>query len=539
MKKARIRFFISILDIKGSTVFLEGYTSASLEKGWRMAAKDQNGKSYPGELFHLPNRDKFGENGVLTTKGMGFRLQLPLKAGRNYSFWLLHDEEKNRRLVPSFGKFAKLTQKSESCYYAKGSYLIRRSGSTLEISKNRKKSRIKAEWRLLRELLKAKEYQLAVIRLAAWVMRKLKKEEQWIICDRSYLAGDNGEALFRYICKEKPAGVKAYFMLDPKSRDFDRMKAVGPVLKKDSFYYKCRFLCADKIISSHADPWVTDAFMEKQDYMRNMYDFSFVFLQHGIGMNDMSVWLHKHNKNISLLVTSAKPEYDSFFTYPYEYGKDVVRLTGLPRYDNLSDEAEKRIVFLPTWRKNLAGPVVKGSSEHIYTESFKDSAYCKFYNALINDEVLLQVMKENGYHGEFYVHPSFDAQQKDFQGNDIIKVIGETARYNEVFRKNALLITDYSSVAFDFAYMKKPVIYAQFDKDSFFGNHLFTEGYFQFPAHGFGPVCENYDETVAAIISSIQNDCRMPEQYKQRVDDFFMYTDGNNCKRVLHEIMNM
>ena len=539
MQKSKIRFFISILDIEKDTMYLEGYSSASLLRGWKLVAKDKKGNCYPGELFHLPNRDKYGADGALIAKGMGVRLQLPLKAGRKYTFWFLHDEEKDRRLIPSFGKFAKLTQKSETAYYAKGRYLIKRSGNAIGVYANRKKARMKAEWNLQKELWAAKEWKLALIRIVAKAMRKLKKEQLWIICDRSYLAGDNGEALFRYMQKEKPAGVKAYFMLDKKSRDFTRMKKTGPVLKKDSFYYKCKFLCADKIISSHADPWVTDAFMEKQDYMRNMYDFSFVFLQHGIAMNDMSVWLHKHNKNIRMLVTSAKPEYDSFFTYPYEYEKDVIKLTGLPRYDNLEDAAEKRIVFLPTWRKHLAGPVVKGSSEHMYTERFKESEYCKFYNALINDEVLLQVMRERGYHGEFYVHPSFDAQQKDFKGNDVIKVIGETAEYNEVFRKNALLITDYSSVAFDFAYMKKPVIYAQFDKEHFFGHHLFTEGYFRFPEHGFGPVCEDYDQTVAEIILSIENDCRMTDQYQKRVDDFFMYTDGNNCKRVLHELRNL
>ena len=539
MQKTKIRFFISILDITKGTMILEGYTSESLSKGWSLIAKDQKGKQYPGELYHLPNRDKYGDDGMLMTQGMGFRMQLPLKAGRKYTFWFLHDDEKARKLIPSFGKFAKFTRKTDAVYYAKGNHLVKRNGNTLEIYSNRKKTRIKAEWNLLKELLKIKEYQLAIIRLVAKLMKMKKKEELWIICDRSYLAGDNGEALFRYIQEKKPEGIKAYFMLDEKSRDMARMKELGPVLKKNSFSYKCKFLCADKIISSHADPWVTDAFMDKSDYMRNMVDFSFVFLQHGIGMNDMSVWLHRHNKNIRMLVSSAKPEYDAFLTYPYEYGPEVIKLTGLPRYDYLENQAEKRIVFLPTWRKNLAGPVVKGSSEHTYTENFKDSEYCKFYNSLINDEKLLEVMRAKGYSGEFYVHPSFDAQQKDFQGNDVIKVINETARYNQVFRENTLLITDYSSVAFDFAYMKKPIIYAQFDRETFFGNHLFTEGYFQFPIHGFGPVCETYEQTVDAIVDSIENDCKMTELYQKRVDDFFAYTDKDNCKRVLHEIMKM
>ena len=40
--------------------------------------------------------------------------------------------------------------------------------------------------------------------------------------------------------------------------------------------------------------------------------------------------------------------------------------------------------------------------------------------------------------------------------------------YKDIFAQTDLMITDYSSVAFDFAYLRKPIVYSQFDRDSFF-----------------------------------------------------------------------
>ena len=140
-------------------------------------------------------------------------------------------------------------------------------------------------------------------------------------------------------------------------------------------------------------------------------------------------------------------------------------------------------------------------------------------------------MKENGYRGEFYLHPSFIQNDIDFDGNDIIQVY-KKADYNRIFRKAAVLVTDYSSVNIDFAYLDKPVVYSQYDKDTFFEEHLCEQGYFDYERDGFGPVCVSIDETAQAIISFIENGCRNEEKYSQRANDFFAYRDKDNSKRI-------
>ena len=102
-----------------------------------------------------------------------------------------------------------------------------------------------------------------------------------------------------------------------------------------------------------------------------------------------------------------------------------------------------------------------------------------------------------------------------------------------------MLISDYSSVTFDFAYLKKPVIYTQFDKEEFYKSHIYDEGYFNDKRDGFGPVCNKYEDTVTTIIDMLKNDCKLDKKYESRIKKFFKYDDHNNCKRVYEAIKNI
>jgi len=94
-----------------------------------------------------------------------------------------------------------------------------------------------------------------------------------------------------------------------------------------------------------------------------------------------------------------------------------------------------------------------------------------------------------------------------------------------------LLITDYSSTAFDFSYLKKPVIYYWFT-DYFLGG-----SYFNYETMGFGNVVSNQDNLVKAAIAYMKNDCVMEDVYIRRVDSFFEFFDTDNTRRLYEEIL--
>ena len=96
------------------------------------------------------------------------------------------------------------------------------------------------------------------------------------------------------------------------------------------------------------------------------------------------------------------------------------------------------------------------------------------------------------------------------------------------------MITDYSSVAFDFAYMKKPLIYYQYGND-----YNFDEGYFKYKTMGFGEVVSTQEELINTLEEYLENGCEMKDEYKSRVDNFYKYKDKNNCERVYRAILKL
>lgn len=539
--KGKNRLTISNLKIRKDTLYIDGTTQLHLlPDDYSIVITDEDGNQIPIEYYHIKHKDRIAFTGETAFEGRGFRLIVELNQIKEIGFYLTKNGEKYVKLSPSFEKFGKLNKSQKNTYYAHGGYIVKREKNGLKIIKNSVSSRLASEIRYIKNtLLPEKRYDLVFIRICALIWRVFQRKPIWIISDRTDMARDNGEAFFSYVTTLKATGKKFYFALDKKSIDYNRIKRIGHVLPVGTFRYKLNFLNADKVISAHADDWVINAFGDDEEYMKNLYDFDYIFLQHGITKDDLSSWLHKNNKNIRLFVTAAVREYESIVEGEYGYSANEVILSGFPRYDRLLNNPERRIVFMPTWRKRIAEKTFDGSSKRPYSESFKESSYFKFYNSLINDERLLHVMEQYGYKGEFINHPAFFAQAKDFTGNSIVTVVNSAANYSELFRENSLLITDYSSVAFDFSYMKKPVIYCQFDRDVFFEGHTYKEGYFDYQKDGFGPVCFTYEDTVNTIIEFIKNDCKMSDMYTSRVDNFFKWTDRNNCKRVFECIESL
>ena len=197
------------------------------------------------------------------------------------------------------------------------------------------------------------------------------------------------------------------------------------------------FLKADKIISSVSNSWVDNPFGGDRKYIRDLFHFDLIFLQHGIIKDDLSKYLNRIEKNYSLLVTSTKKEYKSILNFKYGYNKNNVILTGLSRYDNLyrlnKIKWRKKIILIaPTWRMNIKGATNLTTYESIHSDTFKFTDYFNFYNDLINDQKLIYVMKKYNYTGILCLHPSFSSQYIDFTINYTIKKCKYIYSYLEI-----------------------------------------------------------------------------------------------------------
>ena len=361
---------------------------------------------------------------------------------------------------------------------------------------------------------------------------EMKKRRIWMFMDRTNKADDNAEHLFRY-CANLDDGIEKYFVLKEDSPDVHRMRTVGKVVFFGSKRHKLLHLFAEKYISasfSYPDvfPFGTD---RQINIFKGLSKAKFMFLQHGIILHDISSYLHKWKRNFKLFVTTTKGEYNSILHKEYGYCPDVVKMTGLPRYDALKCDTKKQIVFIFTWRRSLARYAPGQHIGCIYNPMFKESEYFKSINQILNDKKLLDAAKKHGYELIFRPHPEIYVQIEDFDFDERVTVAPQETSYQKLYAEGALAITDYSSAIFDFAYLKKPILYYHFD-----ANH-YNSGYFDYETMGFGPVISKNEGMVNAIIAHMESGCVMQEVYRKRVDDFFTYTDRENCKRVYSEIV--
>lgn len=528
---------IDILEVRDNKVILEGCISKTINNEDYQIEIELNDKVY---ITQLEERRLYNKKSLsyVISKTYGFNIEIKLDEQIKEQFLkvYLRINETRIRLNITYGKFVRLNRDIDSSYFITNTHRVLFKYNSFIFLKNSLKTNIGRELRLLYELCRKKDFKALMMRIAYFITKAIKRNEIWIFMDRIDKADDNAEHLFKYAVKQDDR-IKKYFVIGKEFDDYSRVKKFGKVIGYNSIYHKFLLLLADKVISSQGEDGIRVPFRGSGKHVRELCDYKFIFLQHGITKDNLSGWLNKYNKNIDMFVTAVNKEYESILEEDYGYDESVVKLTGFPRYDGLNEEQkEKIILIMPTWRNNIVFDLNQTTGIRPYNDKFKESNYFKRYNSLINNKKLLDYAIKYGYKIIFFPHPCIQQQIEDFNINDQISIPNYNESYQKMFNKSSLLITDYSSVAFDFAYINKPVLYYQFDKDDFFKGHTYSEGYFNYETMGMGPIYMDEEKLVDGIINYIENECNMMDFYKERVSLFFKYTDRNNCKRVYDNI---
>ncbi|HEG4693310.1 TPA: CDP-glycerol glycerophosphotransferase family protein, partial [Campylobacter jejuni] len=314
--------------------------------------------------------------------------------------------------------------------------------------------------------------------------QRAKNANLWIFADMASKADDNAEHLYRYVMNNHPKQ-KIVFALRKDSCDYLRLKKEGfNLVDPRSLHFKYLLYKASKVISSHIDKYIFNAF--GGDTLKTK---DFVFLQHGVTKDDISSWVNK--RKIDIFITSTKAEYDSItgnFNH-YKFSTKEVVLTGLARWDALIKNNvlnTKQILIMPTWREYLSGKIQK-YGVRTKNPDFTKSLYFQKWQEFLCSKELENLAKKYGYSVVFIPHPQVRIYLDDFNLPSYIITSYKTSM-QELFCKSSLMITDYSSVAFEMAVLNKPVLYYQFDKDEFFTKHTYFKGYFDYEKDGFGEV---------------------------------------------------
>ena len=366
------------------------------------------------------------------------------------------------------------------------------------------------------------------------------RDNAWRIMDRDVQADDNGEHFYRYMLNNHPEQI-CYFALSHQSHDWDRLAAEGfNLIEFGSKQYEERLKKVSKIISSHLDEYIDNYFDNDYEYGKK-----FVFLQHGVTQQDLTSWFNS-KKNIQCLCTTTLAEYHSIADDKTHYklsNKEVI-LTGFARHDKLLKQNKKdtkRLIIMPTWRRSIVGNIRTVGNSREFNVDFMKTNYAIHWHSLLNSPILKMLATEYGYEIIFAPHANIEQYLEAFTIPSYIKTWKAShGNIQGLFQSAKFMITDYSSVAFEMAYLNKQVLYYQFDHDEIFlGGHIIKEGYFKYEIHGFGPVAYNEASLIEELEKVLKNDGYPIEPYTSRIEETFAFRDTNNCERIYNAILNL
>ncbi|MGB2993597.1 MAG: CDP-glycerol glycerophosphotransferase family protein, partial [Paenisporosarcina sp.] len=285
-----------------------------------------------------------------------------------------------------------------------------------------------------------------------------KDENIWLLGERTNTAQDNGIVLFHWL--QKNTGIEAYYVIEEDSPDYEAIKHNPNVLafgsdKHFEIAFKAKVLLCTHDFENILPYKPAKGFFGYEHTVK-------IFLQHGV-LGRKNVEYHKKNYDMpfDLFIVSSDPEKQVIVMDEMGYDDAEVVVTGLSRFDNLVQRNQpKDILLMPTWR------------DWINTdEQFLKSEYFLAYSNLIQNTKLLGLLDEYNVNLNFYPHyraQNYFQNEVD-QLHEKIKFIPLGSQtVQQLLIDHALLITDYSSVSFDFTLLGKPVVYYHFDVDRFF-----------------------------------------------------------------------
>lgn len=343
----------------------------------------------------------------------------------------------------------------------------------------------------------------------------------WLIGEMPYKAQDNGLHFFRFMRDHHPE-IDAYYVIDPDSPEAVNLEGYDNVIAHRSAQHVEKTQRADKIIGTHQPLQVYPTRGKK---FAKRLRATHVFLQHGIVAAKWiaPVFARTASDFYTDLVIVTSEREKEFFVYDCGYHPDEVAVTGLARFDALFAEDTptnpKQLFVMPTWRPWLQDP-----------ETFEDSNYFQSWMGLLTSEEFRTLVTTHRLEPVFFLHPNMRQYSQLFEGLGATVIVQGEVDVQHLLKESAVMLTDYSSAAFDFTFLRKPVIYYQFDA------HRFTRPHADPLTELPGPILSTAERVVDQLDSAFANGGHMTSHYRSRAERFLEHRDRNNCQRIFELI---
>ena len=314
-----------------------------------------------------------------------------------------------------------------------------------------------------------------------------------------------------------------YFVINKESShvQFIKDKYKKNIIWAHTFKHYLNFFRCKKFIGTESVMHVLELRVANSFVTRKLQakKFKYVFLQHGVmymvSLDSKNRGFFRKGNEMPLdskIVVSSKAEADHFVELGgFDYND--LYITGLPFYDRtIKKENADKITIMPTWRP------------WDYNTLISDYKHSKYYNMVLN--IYNNVPKELKDKVILLPHPLII---DIFRNTPLGKYIPEIISYDLILEDTALLITDYSSIAYSAFYRGTNVIFVWNEKDEcmehYQGHLMLNED------NVFGDYIYDYSKLKEIIKKNYLKEQK--EEFKQKYSKIVEFHDNNNTQRLI------
>lgn len=203
--------------------------------------------------------------------------------------------------------------------------------------------------------------------------------------------------------------------------------------------------------------------------------------------------------------------------------------TGVPRTDIFFDKSFKKETIEKM--ENLL-PEIKGKNVILFAPTFRGSghhtAHYPFFK--IDFERLAKYCEDNNTVVLFKMHPF--VRNRLHIKNEYRKYfidISDLREVNDVLFITDILISDYSSLIYEFAVFKRPMLFYAFDLEDYITTRDFYENYESFVP---GKIVDSFDD----LINSLYKKDYDQHKVEPFLNKHFKYQDGRSSERVVRNL---
>lgn len=328
---------------------------------------------------------------------------------------------------------------------------------------------------------------------------------------------------------------------DPSKHEVIKDKRLKIVKTKTSDYYKYISMSKYWIVNSIMDESITKK--KNQVYVQCWHGTPLKRLRYDIEVNGAVLntveEIRKRNdmdaKKFDYFISPSKyctEKFTSAFNLVALGKKDIIIEEGYPRNDSLFNKNKKDIDKI---KEKLGIP--KNKKVICYLPTFRDNQHTSgvgyTYDLAIDFDSLKKKFSKDYvilFRPHYFIANKIDlSKYKGFVYN-----VASYDEINDIYLVSDLLITDYSSVFFDYANLKRPVLFYMYDFDDYKNNlRDFYISLDELP----GPIVKTQEELEECISNVDKSVTKFKDTYQKFNDKYNYLDDGNASERVIKKIM--